>query len=178
MKLAGRLYDLDVMPYPKEAVEEYKKEKVYELEAESRVPFFARHPVLVGLAVGCASVALFFANLEGASLSFAGGFFGIFCGIFGLLIVARTSDACTDEENSWGWERAPFSEYRERVPEKVRKEVSRIRNIVPFVNFEVEYLVRMKDRKVFDPLLILKYESYECCIEIWDEQDLEAEHPA
>lgn len=171
-KLGEVLSGLNIKPFTKESVEKYKKEKVLELEAKNRVGFFAGYLVLWVAVFACTvlAVALVWTN---ADPSFFGGALGIFGGFAGLLLVARVSDACNGEENSWGWERLSFRAYGESIPASVAGEMRRVREELPDAEFEVEYLVRMKDRKVFDPFLVVKYAECEYYIEVWGEQSFD-----
>lgn len=171
-KLGEVLFGLNIKPFTKESVEKYKKEKVLELETKNRVGFFARHLFLL---VAIFAYTLFVAALvlANADPSFLGGALGIFGCIAGILLVTRVSDACEDEESNWGWERLSFRVYDKSIPAPVAVEMRRVREELPDAKFEVEYLVRMKDRKVFDPFLVVKYAECEYYIEVWDEQSFD-----
>ena len=172
-KLGEVLSSLNIKPFTKESVEKYKKEKVRELETRNRVAFWERHSVLVIFAAACFTLTLCFLVLADIDPSWAGGMLGVLGAIVGLLLVARVSDAATDEENSWGWERLSFSVYGRGIPTSVAGEFIRVREVLPAAQFEIEYLVRMKDRKVFDPFLVVKYAECEYYIEVWDEQSFD-----
>lgn len=173
-KLGGVLSGLNIKPFTKESVEKYKKEKVLELEQASRMPFLERHPELAIL--GYFWIVLCLWAIASADVSLIlGGTQALLAGFVGLCLVAIVSDACENEENSWGWERLSFRVYDRSIPASVAGEMRRVREELPDAGFEVEYLVRMKDRKVFDPFLVVKYAECEYYIEVWDEERFNGE---
>ena len=169
--LAMALSKLKIEPYPKNSVEAYKKEKLKKVAREfpekfSLSPFFRRMGDMLSVLVSVLAIA----NLAGfAGLDAWSGVFGLYFAYFGLFCVYRVSAACESEESALSWERISAYRYEGRIPESVRNTLLRIREKLPATQFEVDYLVRMKDKKVFDPLLVAKYGECEYYIEVWDE---------